>query len=210
MLERLIEEAHDAELLVVADAKRGDFTNTNQGYAQAWLREGSPLAVDAVTASPYLGVSALAPLFDLAAQTGRGVFVLVATSNDEGRAIQGARGPEGEPVQSMVWRAVAERNHLESGLGSFGVVFGATRETPDFDLKELAGPYLVPGVGAQGGEVKDVARLFEQCAKGTVLVNVGRSICEPDQSVVRCTTAHDAGATNCSRHSSQNRASGVV
>jgi orotidine-5'-phosphate decarboxylase len=76
VLERLILDAHDAQIMVIADAKRGDFVVTNEGYAQAWLRDESPLAVDAVTASPYLGVDALSPLFDAARASGRGVFVL--------------------------------------------------------------------------------------------------------------------------------------
>jgi orotidine-5'-phosphate decarboxylase len=175
-LERLITEAHDAELLVVADAKRGDFSVTNVGYAQAWLEDGSPLAVDAVTASPYLGVDALVPLFDLAASSGRGVFVLAATSNEDGRIIQEARTSEDERVEEMVLRRVAEFNHRDEGLGSLGVVLGATRDAPNFDLTSLAGPYLVPGVGAQGAGAGDVARLFEKCDEGTVLVNVARGI----------------------------------
>jgi len=176
VLERLIRDAHDAEVLVIADAKRGDFNVTNEGYAQAWLRDGAPLAVDAVTASPYLGVDALAPLFVAAAASGRGVFVLAATSNEEGRALQGVRTLENERVEDMVLRRVAELNHLDEGLGSLGVVIGATREAPDFDLATLSGPYLVPGVGAQGADAKDVARLFERCAEGTVLVSVSRAI----------------------------------
>src|ERR1019366_8406555 len=132
VLERLIRDAHDAELLVVADAKRGDFNVTNEGYAQAWLRDGSPLAVDAVTASPYLGVDALAPLFEAAVATGRGGFVLAATSNEEGRGIQGVPTLENVRVEDMVLRRVAELNRRDEGLGSLGVVIGATREAPDF------------------------------------------------------------------------------
>jgi len=176
VLERLIQEAHDAELLVVADAKRGDVDSTNEGYAQAWLRDGSPLAVDAVTAHPYLGVAALRPLFDAAADSGRGVFVVAATSNPEGRSLQEARTFEQERVQEMVLRTISEINHRDDGLGSFGVVLGATREAPAFDLAALGGPYLVPGIGAQGAGVKDVARLFERCEQGTVLVNVARAV----------------------------------
>ncbi|HEY5111897.1 MAG TPA: orotidine-5'-phosphate decarboxylase [Acidimicrobiales bacterium] len=176
VLERLIVEAHDAGLLVVADAKRGDFNVTNVGYAQAWLEDDSPLAVDAVTVSPYLGVDALFPFFDLAAATGRGVFVLGATSNPDGRIIQEARTFESERVEEMVLRRVAELNHRDEGLGSLGVVLGATRDAPNFSLNSLSGPYLVPGVGAQGAGAKDVARLFDQCEQGTVLVNVARAI----------------------------------
>jgi len=176
VLERLISEAHDAELMVVADAKRGDFSVTNEGYAQAWLRDGSPLAVDAVTAHPYLGVDALAPLFEAASSSGRGVFVLSATSNEEGRALQGARTFENERVDESVLRRVSEINHRDTGLGSVGVVFGATRDRPNFDLASLSGPYLVPGLGEQGASASDVARLFEHRGECTVLASVSRAI----------------------------------
>jgi orotidine-5'-phosphate decarboxylase len=173
--------------MVVADAKRGDFAVTNAGYAEAWLAERSPLRVDAVTASPYLGVEALAPLFTLATDTGRGVFVLVATSNPEGRALQRARTTEGERVEDLVLRSVAQMNTREDGLGSFGVVIGATRDAPEFDLAHLGGPFLVPGVGAQGASAEDVARLFARCPKNTVLVNVARSILNagPERAALR-------------------------
>ncbi len=176
VLERLIVEAHDADVLVVADAKRGDFAVTNEGYAAAWLDDSSPLAVDALTASPYLGVGALAPLFERALASGRGVFVLAATSNDDGREVQAAVTPSGERVEDLVLRQVAELNRRDDGLGPFGVVLGATRAAPRFDLSTLGGPCLVPGVGAQGAGVADVARLFERCEKDTVLVNVSRDI----------------------------------
>jgi orotidine-5'-phosphate decarboxylase len=187
VLEQLIADARDADVLVVADAKRGDFANTNAGYAEAWLSERSALGVDAVTASPYLGVDALAPLFALAHENARGVFVLVATSNPEGRALQGARTPEGERVEDLVLRSVAERNARVDGLGSLGVVIGATRDAPEFDLAHLGGPYLVPGVGAQGGSADDVARLFARCPKDTVLVNVARSVLKagPERAALR-------------------------
>jgi orotidine-5'-phosphate decarboxylase len=176
VLERLISEARDAQLLVVADAKRGDFSNTNEGYAEAWLADRSPLCVDAVTVHPYLGVAALSPLFDLAASRGRGVFVLAATSNEEGRSIQQATTADHERVEDMVLQQVADLNHREGRLGSIGVVIGATRHAPRFDLASLSGPYLVPGVGAQGAGANDVARLFGGVEEGTVLVNVSRDI----------------------------------
>jgi orotidine-5'-phosphate decarboxylase len=176
VLERLIGEAHDAQLLVVADAKRGDFTNTNEGYAEAWLTDRSPLCVDAVTVHPYLGVGALSPFFDRAVEGGRGVFVLAATSNAEGRAVQLALTAEHERVEDMVLEQVAALNRREGRLGSLGVVIGATRDAPRFDLATLSGPYLVPGVGAQGAGSNDVARLFGGVEEGTVLVSVSRDI----------------------------------
>jgi orotidine-5'-phosphate decarboxylase len=176
VLERVISEAHAAGLIVIADAKRGDVGSTNEGYAQAWLEDESPLCVDALTLSPFLGVGALAPIFHRANATNRGLFVLVATSNPEGRTVQDARTAQHERVSSMVFREVAEHNAERDTLGNFGVVLGATREHPEFDLRSLQGPFLVPGVGAQGASASDVARLFEGCVDGSVAINVSRAI----------------------------------
>jgi orotidine-5'-phosphate decarboxylase len=190
VLERLISDARDADILVVADAKRGDFAPTNVGYAEAWLGESSPLCVDAVTLSPYLGVMALRPFFALAEEHGRGVFVLAATSNDEGRALQSARTADGERIEEMVLRQVSELNRRDDGLGNVGAVLGATRDRPAFNLASLGGPFLVPGVGAQGATAENVSRMFERCPQGSVLVNVGRAILEagPDRAGLRDAT----------------------
>ncbi|MGH9083799.1 MAG: orotidine-5'-phosphate decarboxylase, partial [Acidimicrobiales bacterium] len=92
VLERLLEEAAGAGLLVVADAKRGDVGSTSQAYADAWLGEGSPLAADAVTAHPYLGLGSLGPLVAAARRNGRGLLVVARSSNPEGRALQESVG----------------------------------------------------------------------------------------------------------------------
>jgi len=187
VLERLLLEARDADVLVIADAKRGDIGSTNDGYAQAWLEERSPLVADAMTASPYLGVSALSPMVELAAASGRGVFVLVATSNEEGRSLQSARTADDESVEQMVLRSVASINARDDGVGTVGVVLGATRDAPAFDLAALGGPYLVPGVGAQGATAEHVARLFDRCPQGTVLASVSRAILDkgPERAALR-------------------------
>lgn len=187
VLERLLQEARDADVLVIADAKRGDFISSNTGYADAWLNDRSTLRVDALTVSPYLGVDALAPMLESARSSARGVFVLAATSNDEGRLLQTARTGEGERIEDMVLRMVSEINQRDDGQGSVGVVFGATRDRPAFNLASLGGPYLVPGVGAQGADADRVARLFERCPQGTVLANVGRAIlgAGPDRAGLR-------------------------
>ncbi len=176
VLERVLREARAAELVVIADAKRGDVSSTSEGYAQAWLESASPLCVDAVTLTPYLGVGALEPFFRVAASNARGVFVLAATSNVEGRTLQSARTSEHDRVETMVLREVARRNEDAEGLGSVGAVLGATREPPEFDLTTLKGPFLVPGVGAQGASPTDVAHLFTGCVDGSVTVNVARAI----------------------------------
>jgi orotidine-5'-phosphate decarboxylase len=131
VLEHTIAALRDAGVLVLADAKRGDIGSTMAAYANAWAGD-SPLAADAVTASPYLGFGSLQPLLDTAQANDRGVFVLAATSNPEGATVQRAEcGGRTAP-------------------GSVGVVVGATLAEPP-DVSALGGPVLVPGVGAQGG-----------------------------------------------------------
>ena len=187
VLERVIAEASGADLLVIADAKRGDIDSTNEGYAQAWLEEGSPLGVDALTVHPYLGVGSLAPVVAVAERTGRGVFVLAATSNPEGREVQSARTLEHERVEDLVVRRVAQWNARADGRGTIGVVLGATRERLEADLATLGGPCLVPGVGAQGATARDVGRLVARCAPDTVVANVARAISRsgPERGALR-------------------------
>ncbi|WKG06168.1 orotidine-5'-phosphate decarboxylase [Mycolicibacterium sp. HK-90] len=149
VLERTTAALREAGVLVLADAKRGDIGSTMAAYAAAWAGD-SPLAADAVTASPYLGFGSLQPLLDTAAEHGRGVFVLAATSNPEGPTVQRAMAGSRTVAQSIV-DDVANVNRLAGQpTGSVGVVVGATvTELPD--LSALGGPVLVPGVGAQGG-----------------------------------------------------------
>lgn len=174
VLEETVVAAQAAGALVLADAKRGDIGSTMAAYARAWLSDGSPLACDAVTLSPYLGVGSLAPALDLAAGTGRGVFVLAATSNPEGAQVQQARAADGRPVAQVVVDDVAARNAGADPLGSVGVVVGATlRDGPD--LSGLHGPVLLPGVGAQGGAAADVARLVGGLRRG-VLPTASREV----------------------------------
>jgi len=173
-LERVLADARDAGVLTLADAKRGDIGSTMAAYAQAWLADDAPLAADAVTLSPYLGVGALAPALDLAIATGRGVFVLARTSNPEAAGVQSAQawvtGPDGRQMREVAQSVVdglADHNaaHRDGpGDGSAGVVVGLTRGTTGrehgLDLSALGGPVLVPGLGAQGGTPSDVAAAF--------------------------------------------------
>jgi orotidine-5'-phosphate decarboxylase len=159
-LERCIAGCQEAGALVLADVKRGDIGSTMAAYAAAYLDPQSPLAVDAITTSPYLGVGALGPAFDLAAEHGRGIFVIALTSNPEAREVQHATLPDGRTVAQSVIDDLAARNAGKQPLGSFGVVVGATIGEPAADLSALNGPVLVPGIGAQGGCADDVKRIF--------------------------------------------------
>ncbi|MEZ0382203.1 orotidine-5'-phosphate decarboxylase [Mycobacterium sp. pW045] len=183
VLERTIAALREAGVLVLADAKRGDIGSTMAAYAAAWAGE-SPLAADAVTASPYLGFGSLRPLLDTAAAHRRGVFVLAATSNPEGAAVQRARAGDRTVAQSIV-DAAAEANRAGPQPGAIGVVVGATlREVPD--LSALGGPVLLPGIGAQGGRPEELAGLGG-AAPGTLLPAVSREVLRagPDVAALR-------------------------
>jgi orotidine-5'-phosphate decarboxylase len=188
VLERTIAALRDAGLLVLADAKRGDIGSTMAAYAVAWAGD-SPLAADAVTASPYLGFGSLRPLLETAAAHDRGVFVLAATSNPEGATVQHARFGDRTVAQQIVDQA-AVINRTGQTIhpgepGSVGVVVGATVFQPP-DVGALGGPVLVPGVGAQGGRPEALGALFG-AAPGQLLPAVSREVLRagPDVAALR-------------------------
>jgi orotidine-5'-phosphate decarboxylase len=160
VLERVIAESSAAGALVLVDAKRGDIGSTMTAYAQAYLAEGSALAGDAVTMSPYLGFGSLDPALTMAKHTGRSVFVLALTSNKEGATVQRAIDPQGRTVAQLIVDDAAARNAGANPLGSVGLVIGATVGRTDLDLSQLNGPILAPGFGAQGGTPADLYRVF--------------------------------------------------
>jgi orotidine-5'-phosphate decarboxylase len=183
-LEVVLARCREAGLLVIADAKRSDIGSSAAGYADAWLDPGSPLAADAVTASPYLGYGALAPLVAVATAAGRGVFVLCLTSNPEGRAVQWARTPDGGSVAAAVAAAAAADNAAHTratgeAVGPVGLVVGATAAVDPagagVDPAAVGGCLLAPGLGAQGGGAGDLARVFAGVGD-RVVVAVGRDV----------------------------------
>ena len=178
-LEEVMAAARTADLLVIADAKRGDIGTTMDGYAAAWLVPGAPLECDAVTLSPYLGTDALHGALSTALEHDKGAFVLAATSNPEAAAGQQARIDDEETVAERVAHDVAARNIGAPGsLGSVGLVVGATVDRRAFGLSDivLAGtPILAPGFGAQGAEPADLPRLFGYVAS-QVVASESRSV----------------------------------
>ncbi|TDV48987.1 orotidine-5'-phosphate decarboxylase [Actinophytocola oryzae] len=160
VLERVVAGFRDTGTLVLLDVKRGDIGSTMAAYAQAYLGEGSPLAADAVTISPYLGFGSLTPALDLAERTGRGVFVLALTSNKEGPQVQRARDENGVTVAQAMVDEAAARNAGASPVGPVGLVIGATVGATELDLSKLNGMILAPGFGAQGAGVADLASVF--------------------------------------------------
>ena len=187
-LERLVALAREAGLVVIADAKRGDIDTTAQAYADAWLGDASPLAVDAVTAHPYLGLGALLPLVHLAAANGRGVLVVVRSSNPEGRSLQQAVTAEGASVEDALLGEIAALNgSADVPAGTVGAVIGATLEPSEFPLGQLKGVILAPGLGAQGAGPADIKERFAGCAPGSVLPSSSRGLLKhgPDPETLR-------------------------
>lgn len=178
VLERFQQAAREAGTLVIADAKRGDIGSTMAGYAEAFLGDG-PLAADAVTLSPYLGVGALRPAFEVAQANGRGAFVLCLTSNPEGFDLQ-------RDISAVVAREVGEVNtELWPGeRGSVGLVIGATvgnaLESNGVNIAGMGGPVLAPGVGAQGATLADVYNTIGQNVDIVIPISRGLLTIGPD------------------------------
>ncbi|GEA88784.1 orotidine-5'-phosphate decarboxylase [Cellulomonas cellasea] len=184
VLEEVVAAGRRTGTLVIVDAKRGDIGSTMAGYADAYLRDGSPLAGDALTVSPYLGFGSLTPAVEAAAASGRGLFVLALTSNPEGASVQHATGPDGTAVAAAVAAQAAALNAAELAstggtLGSVGLVVGATTgdaaQRLGVDLEAVRGPLLAPGVGAQGAGVPELARVFGT-ARHAVLASSSRAV----------------------------------
>jgi orotidine-5'-phosphate decarboxylase len=181
-----VDAAHEHGLLVLADGKRGDVPVTARAYGQALVGETpSPwgavagLGADAFTANPLLGRDSLEPLVEAADASGAGCFLLVRTSNPGAADVQDLEGGDG-PVYESLAGIVAELGASrigDCGLSSIGAVTGATRPELLERLRELmpAAVFLLPGVGAQGGTVEELAPAFRpHPAAG--LISASRSI----------------------------------
>jgi orotidine-5'-phosphate decarboxylase len=182
-LETLLDAAEAKGFLVIADAKRGDIGSTMEAYAQAWLGKSAPFSCDALTLSPYLGVGALAPAASMAAERGKGLFILAATSNPDGTAIQTSKNEVSVAAQvalevDRLNRSTASSN---SRFGSNGLVIGATVSLSDFgllrvnqELETLRTPILAPGFGFQGARLEDAKTIFKDLSSD-VLYSISRS-----------------------------------
>ena len=188
-LEEVLAAARATDLLVIGDAKRGDVGTSVEAYGQAWLTPGSPLEVDALTVSAFQGVGSLDAVAQLARDTGKGLFVLAATSNPESRMIQTAVISGGEHAGMTVSASiVAEVNsHNDGPLGFCGVVIGATVSIAGSGINEgdlVSTPILAPGFGEQGAMFADMRQRYG-AASGNVIVNVGRGVLRAGPSALR-------------------------
>ncbi len=167
-LEQFVAAARDAGVLTILDAKRADIGSTNAAYARAWLDPSASLAGDALTVTPYLGVEALKPFFAAAAATGRGVFVVVRSSNPEGRGLQQAVEADGRSVEASLLDALAR--HPDGPGAVVGLIAGAA----PLPLPEGI-CYLAPGLDSQGAGLDDLAAQFGGVA-APVAVNLSRAL----------------------------------
>ena len=182
ILERILGD-HEDKLFII-DCKRGDIGSTSKAYAEAYFHreeeEDAALLCDAITVNAYLGRDTLEPFFPYI-KTGKGVFVLVKTSNPSSADLQDLK-VDGIPVYERMAQHVAEwgqsfiGNH---GYSSLGLVVGATYPEELKNIREVLGdsiPFLIPGVGSQGGDVEKTVE-YGTNAKGTMaIVNSSRGI----------------------------------
>jgi orotidine-5'-phosphate decarboxylase len=187
-----VEHARAAGLLVFADGKRGDISVSAAAYAQALVGstptpfgDAPGLGADAFTANPLLGIDALAPLVDGARAAGAGVFVLVRTSNPGAADVEDLELAAGGTVWERLARIVAELGDAgpPGALADIGAVVGATEPRHVARMRELMPrtPFLLPGIGAQGGRVEDLAPAWAAGRAGG-LVSASRSIANAHES----------------------------
>jgi orotidine-5'-phosphate decarboxylase len=186
VLEVLVDRCRAQGLLVILDAKRGDIGSTAEGYARAYLEPGAALSVDALTVNPYMGHDTLVPFVERCSTHGRGVFVLVKTSNPGSGDLQDRRLESGtvfEAVADMLADDCRKLVGPESGWSSLGVVVGANQpEQADRVREQLPQAlFLVPGFGAQGAGAEEAVRAFRASSGGREggVVNSSRAILYP-------------------------------
>ena len=186
VLDRLMVRARADGVLVVLDAKRGDIGSTADGYARAYLARDAAMPADALTINPYLGFDTIEPFARVAGEAGRGLFVLVRTSNPGSSDLQD-RDLDGAPLFTRVAEGLARfQRPLEgpaTGWSSLGVVCGATWPEQARQVREALprALFLVPGYGAQGGSAAAAVQGFVPGPKGLEggLVNSSRGILFP-------------------------------
>ncbi|GJM26734.1 MAG: orotidine 5'-phosphate decarboxylase [Phycisphaerae bacterium] len=178
-----VRHAHQRGLLVIGDIKRSDIGHSSASYAAAHLIGDGPTddsIPDAVTISGYLGIDGVAPFIEAANTTGRGVFVLVHTSNASAKQLQHLPLERGGMVVEEVASLVHEWGQSsvgESGFSGIGAVAAPGSLEIAQGLRKLMpqGIFLVPGFGAQGRSVEQVAACFDDRGMGAI-VNASRSV----------------------------------
>ncbi len=171
---QLTDYAHGLGLLVIDDSKRNDIGNTARAYAYAHLAKAGPINADFLTINPFLGYDSMQPFLDTAAKEGKGLFVLVKTSNPGSRLLSEAVCESGEALRNQLaaWVNSAGMAMVgQQGYSALGAVVGATYPEEAADLRQCMPRsfFLVPGFGAQGGTAEDVLPCFDEHGLGAVV-----------------------------------------
>jgi orotidine-5'-phosphate decarboxylase len=184
---RAVAQVRDQGALSIIDCKRGDVVGTMEGYAETMLGADSGFGGDAMTVTAYLGFDALRPVFDRAAALGAAVFVIVRSSNPEGRALQDARRADGRTVaQALADDVTAFNAAFGNEAGPVGALVGATIDRAGAGILARLPQSLIlaPGVGAQGASLEDIEAHFGP-AIGRTLPSVSRAILQHGPSPAR-------------------------
>ena len=178
--------AKEKGMCVIADIKRGDIGTTAEGYSNAFLgktkigeKEFPMFDVDFVTVNPYLGTDGVLPFVNDCIKYGKGIFILVKTSNKSSGELQDLKLEDGKTVYEKVAELVktwGEELVGEYGYSSVGAVVGATYPKQIEELRTIMPNtyFLIPGYGAQGGKAEDIALGFKDGLGG--IVNASRSL----------------------------------
>lgn len=170
--------ARERGLIVIADAKCNDIGSTAEAYADAFL--GKAMDCDALTVNPYLGWDGVKPFVEICKKSGKGIFVLVKTSNKSSGDFQDLETKDGMKNYEAVAHLLESWGSDEigkSGYSAIGAVVGATFPYEAKLLRKIMPHtyFLVPGYGAQGGKAADVKVCFNADGFGA-LINSGRDI----------------------------------
>ncbi len=188
--DRTVRYCHEKGLIVIADIKRGDIGSTSQAYALGHLGS-TPVGgtsvrgfdADFVTVNPYLGSDGVKPFIEVAAGEGKGIFVLVKTSNPSSSELQDLMVQDGRGQMRPLYEVVGElvdtwgSGLMDGEYSDVGAVVGATYPEQGRALRQIMKHtvFLVPGYGAQGGRGKDLAHFFHPDGLGAI-VNSSRGI----------------------------------
>lgn len=174
LLERLVDYAHARGSLVLLDAKRGDIESTAEAYAEAYLAPDSPNPVDALTINPYMGLDTIEPYLRLSRRFGKGVFIVLRTSNPGAAAFQDLQVGDETVYETIATglQPLTEALAGATGWSSLGVVVGATVPEEATRIRALLPKaiFLLPGYGHQGG---DVARITAALVPGPAGIREG-------------------------------------